>query len=139
MENPEKSAGGVVLLYDGVCALCNRLVSFVIRRDPGGVFRYVSLQSSLGKQYLAMAGLPKNELDTFLYVENGSFFTKSTAALKVLKQLSGLWPLFFPLIAVPKAWRDVVYNVLARHRYLWFGKFDECVIPTTDNRERILS
>ena len=139
MENPGKSAGGAVLLYDGVCALCSRLVSFTIRHDPGGVFRYVSLQSSLGKQYLAMAGLPENELDTFIDVENDRFFTKSTAALKVLKQLNGLWPMFYPLIVVPKAMRDVVYNFIARHRYAWFGKFDECRLPDTDTQERILS
>ena len=127
------------MLYDGVCALCSRLVSITIRHDPGGVFRFASLQSPIGKQYLAMAGLPENELDTFIYVEGGRFFTKSTAALKVLKQLNGLWPLFYPFIVVPKALRDVLYNVLARHRYQWFGKFDSCMIPETDIRERILN
>jgi len=86
-----------------------------------------------------MAGLPENELDTFIYVENDRFFTKSTAALKVLKQLSGLWPLFYPLLVVPKSVRDVLYNVIARHRYLWFGKFDECRLPDTSIQERILS
>jgi len=139
VEHLEKNAGGPVLLYDGVCALCNGLVSFVIRHDPGGVFHFASLQSPIGKQYLVSAGLPENELDTFLYFENDGFFMKSTAALKVLKQLNGLWPMFYPLIVVPKALRDIVYNVLARHRYQWFGKFDSCMIPETDIRERILS
>jgi len=86
-----------------------------------------------------MAGLPENELDTFIYAESGRFFTKSTAALKALKQLNGMWPLFYPLIVVPKALRDIVYDFIARHRYQWFGKFDSCVIPKTDVRERILS
>ncbi len=127
------------MLYDGVCALCNGLVSFVIRHDPRGVFRFASLQSPIGKQYLAMAGLPENELDTFIYAENGRFFTKSTAALKVLNRLDGLWPMFYPLMIVPKVLRDGAYNFIARHRYRWFGKFDSCVIPKTDVRERILS
>lgn len=139
MENPGKSAGGAVLLYDGVCALCHGLVSFTIRHDPRGVFRFASLQSSLGKQYLRMAGVSENELDTFIYVENDRFFTKSTAALKVLRQLNGMWPMVYPLIVVPKALRDIVYNFIARHRYLWFGKFDECRLPDTGIQERILS
>ena len=139
MENPGRSAGGVVLLYDGVCALCNGLVTSTIRHDPRGIFQYISLQSSLGKKYLATAGLPENELDTFIYFENDRFFTNSTAALKVLKQLNGLWPLFYPLIVIPKVLRDVVYNVIARHRYRWFGKFDECRLPDTNIKERILS
>ena len=139
MEKTGKSASGAVLLYDGTCALCNWLVSFTIRHDPGGVFQYASLQSSLGKQYLAMAGFPENELDTFIYVENDRIFTKSTAALKVLKRLNGLWPLLYPLIVLPKVLRDVPYGFIARHRYRWFGKFDECRLPDTDMKERILS
>ena len=86
-----------------------------------------------------MAGVSENELDTFIYVQNDRFFTKSTAALKVLKQLSGLWPLFSPLLFVPKALRDVLYNFIAQHRYRWFGKFDECRLPDTSIQERILS
>lgn len=139
MEDAGKSAEGAVLLYDGVCALCNKLVSFVIRRDARGLFRYASLQSPLGQRYLVAAGLLNDERNTFVYVENDRFFTKSTAALEVLRRLDRFWPMMYLFIVIPTALRNVLYDLIARHRYGWFGKFDTCRMPDTDMKARILS
>ncbi len=124
-----------VILFDGVCNLCNSAVDFVIRRDRKGVFRYASLQSEVGMNLLRERGLPSDRLDTIVLVDAGGKVSfRSTAALKIARQLSGAWPLLYAFIILPAGLRDVVYNWIAANRYKWFGQRDTCRLPTSDER-----
>jgi len=118
-----------VILFDGVCNLCNGSVQKIIAADPGKKFRYASLQGEFGQQVLKQFHLPPNELGSFILLENNQIFTKSTGALKVARKLSGAWPLLYALIIVPRFIRDRIYNIIARNRYKWFGKKESCMVP----------
>lgn len=128
-----------IILFDGVCNLCNTAVQFVIRRDNTSHFLFASLQSEEGKKILAEKNLPVNEIYSFLLVENGKVYNRSTAALKVFSKLKGLWRLLYGFIIVPKFIRDGIYQVVAKNRYQWFGKKNECMIPSPELRARFLS
>jgi predicted DCC family thiol-disulfide oxidoreductase YuxK len=119
-----------VILFDGVCNLCSGAVQFIIKRDKKDVFRFASLQSSFGQSVLKKYKLPSHELSSVILVENDIIYTRSTGALKVAKQLSGGWPLLYMFIIVPRFIRDAVYNYVAKNRYKWFGKKQECWLPT---------
>ena len=128
-----------IILFDGVCNLCNAAVQFVIKRDRKNQFVFASLQSGEGKKILAEHNFPGNEMHSFVLVENRKLYDRSTAALRVVKKLNGIWGLLFGLIIVPKFIRDGVYNIIARKRYQWFGRKDECMIPTPELRAKFLS
>jgi len=127
-----------VILFDGVCNLCIGIVQFTIKRDPQAIFSFASLQSDVGKKFLNEYGLPADSLDTFVYIKNNKCYLKSTAGLKVLKELG--WPLnlLYPLIIVPKALRDKIYDWIARSRYNRFGKQDICMVPDPEFEGRFL-
>jgi predicted DCC family thiol-disulfide oxidoreductase YuxK len=127
-----------VLLFDGVCTLCNGLVRFVIERDPGGRFQFAPLQSEAARRLLGKAPQPQPLADSFVLVEDGRLFTGSTAALRVVRGLRFPWPLAYALVAVPRPVRDWVYEVVARNRYRWFGRRDICMVPTPELRPRFL-
>jgi predicted DCC family thiol-disulfide oxidoreductase YuxK len=127
-----------VILFDGVCHLCNSSVNFIIRRDPRAHFKFAPLQSPTGQAFLRRHHLSLDRLDTFVLIERGRAYIRSTAALRVARQLSGLWPVAYLLVVVPRPIRDVVYKVIAQNRYKWFGKREECMIPTAEVRERFL-
>lgn len=128
-----------ILLYDGVCNLCNGVTQFVIRRDPApGKFRFAALQSDAGRALLRKHGLPEDSLDTFVMVEKGRAYLRSTAGLHVLRGLGFPWSVAYPLILVPRALRDAVYDWIARNRYSWFGRQESCVVPTPEIRSRFL-
>ncbi len=127
-----------VILFDGVCNFCNSSVQFVIKRDTKQQFRFASLQSQYGQQILAQHQLPQNEFNSFIFIENGEIYTKSTAALRVAKQLSGLWPMLFGFIIIPSFIRDAVYNFIAQNRYRWFGKREACMLPSPQQRQLFL-
>jgi predicted DCC family thiol-disulfide oxidoreductase YuxK len=126
-----------IIFFDGVCNLCNGSVQFVIRRDKEGKFRFASLQSDAGQEMLKNASLPENVFNSFLLYQDGRLYTRSTAALKVLSQLKG-WKWSGALQLVPPFIRNAVYNLIARNRYKWFGKKDECMIPTPELKSRFL-
>lgn len=128
-----------IILFDGVCNLCNGAVQFVIKRDNKNQFLFASLQSEEGKQILKEHNFPMNRMDSFFLVENGKVYNRSTAALKVVKKLSGLWGLLYGFIIVPKFIRDGVYNWIAKNRYQWFGRKDECMIPTPELKAKFLN
>lgn len=127
-----------LILYDGVCPLCTASVLFVIRRDPRKRFHFAALQSPLGRTLLARYRLPQDEFRTFVLITADGHHTRSTAALKVARELGGWWPLLSALIVLPRPLRDMVYRVVARHRYRWFGKRDACLVPSADIRDRFV-
>ena len=127
-----------IILFDGVCNLCNAAVQFVIRRDRSAKFQFASLQGSAGQELLKLHRLPLNDLHSFVYIENGKAYTKSTGALRVCKQLSGFSILLYGFIIVPKFFRDRVYDIIARYRFKWFGRRNECMIPTAELKARFL-
>lgn len=127
-----------ILLFDGVCNLCNGLVRFIIKRDKTGIFKFASLQSETGRQILGQFGLAKGTLNTFVLIEENHFFIKSTAILKTLRRLGGFWKSFYVFIWIPRFLRDFMYDLIAKSRYKIFGKKDECMIPTPELMSRFL-
>jgi len=127
-----------VVLFDGVCNLCNGAVNFVIDRDPDGYFRFAPLQSDVGEKILADTDAADALLDTIVLVEDGEVYDRSGAALRIARYLTGLWPLLYAFIIVPRPLRDAVYDWIAANRYRWFGKRDQCRLPTPNLKERFL-
>jgi predicted DCC family thiol-disulfide oxidoreductase YuxK len=125
-----------VLLFDGVCTLCNGFVRFVIERDPAGRFQFAPLQSAAARRVLGAT--PQPLPDSLVLVENGRLFTRSTAALRVARGLRFPWPLAYVFVAVPRPVRDWMYDAVARNRYRWFGRRDVCMVPTPELRARFL-
>ncbi|CAM4362288.1 thiol-disulfide oxidoreductase DCC family protein [Paenibacillus phoenicis] len=127
-----------VILFDGVCHLCQGAVKFIIKRDPAGRFRFASLQSQAGSRLLQAAGAHEESLDSVVLIERGTYYIRSDAALRIARGLRYLWPLLYALIVVPKGIRDAVYQFIAKHRYRWFGKDETCLVPTRELKERFL-
>lgn len=125
-----------IVLFDGVCNFCNSSVQFIINRDPSGKFHFASQQSDVGEKLMTQHGISGN--DSIVYIEDGKSYIKSAAALRIAKQLSGMWPAFFAFIIIPPPLRNVVYDVVAKNRYRWFGKRDSCMIPPPSIRKRFL-
>ncbi len=127
-----------ILLFDGVCNLCNSIVQFTIKRDPTAKFKFASLQSANGQKLLKQFGLSTNDFDSFVYIKCDKYYLKSSAALHVLKELGGIWKLFYVFIIIPKFIRDFFYNIIAKTRYKIFGKLDSCMVPAPELRQRFL-
>ena len=130
--------GRAVVLFDGVCNLCNGSVQFIIRRDPAGRFRFASLQSEAGQALLRRHGLDPDDLSSVILVEDGRAYARSDAALRVARGLSGAWRAAGALRVVPRPLRDLVYGWVARNRYRWFGRREACMVPTPELRGRFL-
>lgn len=128
-----------VVLFDGVCNVCNDSVKFILARDRAGYFRFASLQSDVAKQLLAPFGLAAMPLETMALIEDGRVYLRSSAVLGVARRLGGGWRVLSLLGGlVPRALRDVLYSFLVRHRYRWFGQSEQCLVPTPAVRERFL-
>jgi predicted DCC family thiol-disulfide oxidoreductase YuxK len=121
-----------VILFDGVCNLCNSSVLFVIKHDPKKLFHFASIQGDYGQQVLKRFNLPSNSLGSFILLEDNQIYTQSTGALKVARKLSGLWPLLYAFMIIPPFIRNAVYELIAKNRYKWFGKKDACAIPSPE-------
>ena len=132
------SASGPVILFDGVCNLCNGAVRFVAERDPRGVFRFASLQSEAGQTLLRQHGLSTGDFDSVVLVDDAGVRTRSSAALAVAARLSAPWPALSAFRVLPRPLRDAVYDLVARYRYRVFGRTDQCMIPTPELRARFL-
>jgi len=127
-----------VILFDGLCNLCNGFVQFVIARDPAARFRFAPLQSESGRRVLRSAALPDPFPETVVLVEAGRPFTRSAAVLRIVRRLRAPWPLAYAMILIPRPLRDWLYDAIARRRYRWFGKREECMVPTPELRRRFL-
>ncbi|WP_424768928.1 thiol-disulfide oxidoreductase DCC family protein [Paenibacillus sp. sgz302251] len=139
MESLEKNKEQpAVLLIDGHCLLCSGITRFVANRDKRNSFHFAALQSRAGQKLLLEGQLPLDDSNTFVMVKDGQYFTKSEAALRVFRKLNGLWPLLYMFIFVPAAWRNIIYDWIARHRYRWFGQSDRCLLPASELQSRFL-
>ena len=127
-----------IILFDGMCNLCSESVQFVLKRDPKLKFRYASLQSNFGQEIATKYQLPAKDFDSFLLLEGDKLYMRSTAALRVLKRLNGLWPLLYGLIIIPPFLRNAIYDWIAANRYKWFGKKNECWLPKAEWKDLFL-
>lgn len=132
-------AEGPIVLYDGVCGLCDRWVQLVLRNDRRGRFRFAALQSDAGRALLEKSGLPPQALDSIVLVEGDGVWRKSRAALRIARRMDAPWPLLWPLVIVPRRVADLFYDLVAKNRYRIFGKLDACMIPPPEARARFLS
>ncbi|MEM9821398.1 MAG: thiol-disulfide oxidoreductase DCC family protein [Bacteroidota bacterium] len=127
-----------ILLFDGVCNLCNTFVQFVLQRDPKGTIRFASLQSDFGQRLLKKYNFPTDSLDTVVLIENKTLYSHSDVGLRVVKHLNGLWPVLNIFRWIPRFLRDPIYNWIAANRYRWFGKQDQCLMPQPEWKDRFL-
>jgi predicted DCC family thiol-disulfide oxidoreductase YuxK len=127
-----------IILFDGVCNLCNASVQFIINRDPKAKFRFTSLQSEAGQTLLKKFDLADQSLYSVMLVRDGKMHDRSRAALEIARGLSGLWPLMYVFIIVPPFLRNLVYDWISRNRYKWFGVRQECMMPTSNMKARFI-
>lgn len=134
MENDKK-----IILFDGVCNLCNGFVQFIINRDKQDVFRFASLQSETGKQLLLERHIDVSKTDSVVLIELGvAYYIKSDAALQIGSHLKGYSGISRILYLIPSSLRNIVYDLIARYRYAWFGKKEACMIPTLELKAKFL-
>lgn len=127
-----------LVLFDGVCNLCNGFVQFIINRDKKGIFRFASLQSSVGEKYLQEFNLTNQGLYSIILIKNGKAYDQSSAVLHIAKDLPGLWPALYAFRILPKFLTNGIYKLVAANRYRLFGRKDECMIPTPELKARFL-
>lgn len=127
-----------IILFDGVCNLCTGVVQFIIPRDPEGIFHFAPLQSEAGQELLERFDLPTDDFGSFILVEGDEYHTKSTAALRIATRLGGVYAWLYPFRFVPRVIRDGIYDVVADHRYQWFGRKDQCMMPSPEIESRFL-
>ena len=140
---PPDPAGGAVIVFDGVCALCNGWVRFLLRRDHAGRYRFAAMQSAAGRALLSAHGLDPDDPASFLLVERDAgasprVSTDTDAIRRVLAGLGGGWTLAHALVLLPRCMRDAGYRWLARNRYRWFGRHAACAVPDPAHRHRFL-
>lgn len=128
-----------IVLFDGVCNFCNYWVRFAIKRDKKKKLRFGTLQGEAAKKLLEKYNFHTTSLNSVILIDKERIWTQSSAAIRICKYLNGGWKLFYGLIIIPKFIRDFFYNIIARNRYKWYGKREECMIPSADITERFLS
>lgn len=127
-----------IILFDGVCNLCNGFVQFVIRQDSAQRFRFASLQSEIARELLRNQPPPGQGTESVVLIENGRYYQQSTAALRILRHLRGPWPLLYGFMVLPAFFRDGIYAWIAKNRYRWFGQRPACMLPTPELQARFL-
>lgn len=128
-----------LILFDGVCNLCDGAVQFIIKNDPKGYFYFASLQSEKGQTLLKELGMNTADFDTMIFIEDGKVHTKSTGILKILRRFKSFYRYLYFLIIIPTPIRNFIYTFVARNRYRFFGKKEHCMIPTPELKARFLS
>ena len=129
----------MIIIFDGICNLCERSVIFIINRDKASIFKFVQAQSKSGLKLQSDLGINAIELQTIILVKNGKTLFKSDAAIEIAKYLDGAWKLIYVFKTVPIFIRDKIYDYIAKKRYRWFGKKNVCMIPTKQLNERFLN
>ena len=136
MMNLSNNAEPKIILFDGVCNFCNYWVNFIIDHDKQNLFKFAALQSEKGSELLEKFNLPKDDFDSFILISQNKVYKKSSAAFAIAKNLSG-WPkIFAPLTFLPKALTDLIYDLIAKNRYKFFGKKETCRIPTKEEKSK---
>lgn len=128
-----------IILFDGVCNLCNASIDFILMRDSKDRFLVGALQESPGKTLLEKYGVPSNYLNSLVLIEDGKVYFRSTAALRISRKLDGFWPVFYTLIFLPVPIRDWIYDWIGKNRYRWFGKKSTCRIPREEEKRKFLT
>jgi predicted DCC family thiol-disulfide oxidoreductase YuxK len=128
-----------IVLFDGVCNLCTGSVQFIIARDPHALFRFAILQSPQGQELARAYHIDTTNVDSVILIDGKRSYAKSDAALEIARQLDSVWRFTYLFKIVPRALRDWVYDILARHRYQWFGQLDYCLTPTPELQARFLN
>lgn len=128
----------MVLVFDGVCNICNRWVRFLLPRDSGGKFRFAHCQSEYGSDVMHKLGENPDDPSTVVLVDGETFYLRSTAVVRALAALGGAWRLVWLLLLIPRPIRDAAYSHFARRRYRWFGRTEHCVSPEAGWRDRFL-
>ena len=127
-----------IILFDGVCNLCNGFVIYIIKKDKKNKLQFAALQSTAGEILLSKFKIDKVKTDSIIFVDGENYYERSSAALHIAKHLSGAFPLLYGFIIIPKFIRDGIYNWIARNRYKWFGKKESCMIPTKELQSKFL-
>lgn len=133
MPDPRKK----IILFDGVCNLCNGVVQFIIRHDKNDQFRFASLQGTEGRLYLSKYNIT-DDLNSFVLIDQNKIYTRSTGALLVCRHLGTPWKCLYALIIIPPFIRDALYKIISRYRYQWFGKKAACSLPTVGTKNKFL-
>ena len=128
-----------IILFDGVCNLCNSAVQYVIEHDKNDVFMFAALQSDIGEKLMKERGIEASQIDSIILIEQGvAYYTKSTAALKIARSFGGIWQLAGVFQWIPEKIRDWVYDYIANNRYKWYGKKEACMVPSSKIMARFL-
>jgi predicted DCC family thiol-disulfide oxidoreductase YuxK len=127
-----------IVLFDGVCNLCNNAIDFIITRDKKNRFKVGALQEIASKNILKDYQINEEYLDSLIYIHKNQVYYKSRAALEIAKNLNRLWPLLYVFIIIPSFLRNPIYDWIARNRYKWFGKKETCRLPTGDEKRKFL-
>lgn len=127
-----------IVLFDGVCNLCNGAVTFLIRNDRHDRFRFAALQSEMGLELTDKYKIDTQEIDSIVLIEEDKAYVRSDAALRIARRMNGAYPLFYAFIIIPRFLRDPIYKWVANNRYRWFGKKDQCMIPTPELQAKFL-
>ena len=140
MELSELPKDKKIILFDGVCNLCNSSVQFVIKHDKKDSFRFVSLQSDLGQKIIKHIGIDTSAIDSsILYEPENSYYFKSEAAFRILKDLSGIYKSLLVFSILPNSLLNYLYDYVAKNRYKWFGKKESCMIPNPELQSKFLA
>ena len=131
--------GKKIILFDGLCKLCESSVLYIIKHDKKDLFRFVALQSDLGKEIVKHIGLHSKDIDSVILYEPGiSYFYKSAAAIEIAKDLGGLFHFGTLFRIIPTGLRNMLYDYIAKNRYLWYGKKESCLVPTDEIKSKFL-
>ncbi|ETT60250.1 MULTISPECIES: thiol-disulfide oxidoreductase DCC family protein [Paenibacillus] len=127
-----------IVLIDGVCHLCQGVVRFIIPRDPEAKFLFAPLQNEIAANLMKESGLQPGQLNTVILLENGVYYTESAAVLRIARKLRFPWPAAYAFILVPRPLRNALYRYVAKNRYRWFGRDEQCMLPTPEIKRRFL-
>lgn len=128
-----------IILFDGICNLCNSAVQYIIKRDKNDEFRFATLQGEIGQQLINERTIDTSKLDSIILIEPGiAYYSKSTAALKISQSFGGFWKMAYVLKLIPRQLRDIVYDWVARNRYGWYGKKEKCMVPTPELKTKFI-
>jgi len=134
----EKKDHKTIILFDGICNLCNGAVQFLLKRDKKKQFMFASLQSDAAKYILLQYNVKKFGMDSIVFIEDGEIYQKSTAVLKIIKYLNWPWTMISVTSFLPLGFRDRMYDFIAQNRYRWFGKKDSCIMMLPEYKNRFI-